>query len=306
LIKLVKKILKLTEGILIIFLPVVIFYWILSLINLDFINPITTALGSYLEPIMAPLRSFLKLKIKYNNSHVDYFIILYAIFIVMLAYILNFIGKGLSFLENTIDKVKLNIKKQERARMVEQERFEQKRELDKNNNFYVALKIIKHQPKETYLLKSSDEDVFSVGLVDSYETSIQKFCTKFSGRLYGKIVNSKNVYGIIFDDVNKLLDYLSALHPRIIEINKGMLDLNIKFEYKIACHCSYSDASADIDFDILNKIINLCGVNDILLSELLKCKLENYEYSKKFRIFSRGIYLIKDKQVDLFKLGFEE
>ena len=99
------------------------------------------------------------------------------------------------------------------------------------------------------------------------------------------------------------MQFLPYLTERIEEINKGMLDLNVKFSYKTACHCSITDASAGVDFNITSKILNLCGDKEILLSELLKNRLDLTE-NKNFKLNSRGIYLIKDKQMDVFKIQF--
>jgi len=50
--------------------------------------------------------------------------------------------------------------------------------------------------------------------------------------------------------------------------------------------------------------LNLCGDKEILLSEILKSRLGIIE-NKNFKLYSRGIYLIKDKQMDVFKFKLD-
>jgi len=306
LIKLVKSLFKLAEGLLVIFLPLVIFYWTLSLIDIDIIKPITAIAGAVIEPLMIPFKSFIKYRVKYNNVNVDYSVLIFAGMIVLSAYVLNICGHILTYMEKIAEKIKNKIKEQEQLIIKAQEKKEYVKELNKNKTIYVALKLIKQEPKEAYLIQNEGDDLFSVGLVDSYENSIINICTKFSAKIFGNVGGAKNVHGFIFDDVDKFLEYLPFLKDRIEEINSGMLDLNVKFDYKAACHCSYSDVSSDVDFEILNRIINLCGIGEIYLSELLKRRLDVMDTIKGFNFFSRGVYLIKDKQVDLFRLQFEK
>ena len=115
-------------------------------------------------------------------------------------------------------------------------------------------------------------------------------------------MNNLNSY--IFTDINKFVAFLLFFKERVEEVNKGMQDLNIKFDYKIACHCSFSDASTSVDFEITSKILNLCHPKDILVSELLQNRLTLSE-NNNIKLFSRGIYLMNDKQMDVFKLKFD-
>lgn len=299
-IKFLKSLSKLIEGLLFLFLPVVLLYWSLTLINLDIVKPFISILGSFIDPLILPFKGFIEYSIQYDADYtVNYTILFFAVIILCTAFLFTLIGRILIFIEKIMDKINKKVKMQEKLRKKQEEKKSYLNEMQKNNTVYVILKLTKNQPKESYLIKGEGDDFFSVGLVDSYESSLKNVYKKFLGKTYGN-TGGTEISNYIFTDINKFLEYLPFFMERIEEVNKGMLDLNIKFDYKIACHCSYSDASAPIDFDITSNILNLCGNREILLSELLKSRLEIIE-EKKFKLYSRGIYLIKEKQMDVFK-----
>lgn len=305
--KYLKGLCQLISGILFILLPVVIFYWSLTLVNLEFIKPLVAVLASFIDPILAPVKPYILYAHNYETFSVDYTILIFAGLLLILAFVFVGIGNIFDFIDELIDEIKLKLKKRELIKRKEEERQEYLNELGKNKTIYVILKLIKNTPKESYLIKDSGEDFFSVGLVDSYENSLSDLYKKFFAKYHGHIGDYNDTHGYIFNDINRFLSYLNFFAARVEEVNKGMLDLNIKFDYKIACHCSISDASADVDFEITSKILNLSGNREILLSELLKSRLEIMEKSEnnQFKLLSRGIYLIKDKQIDVFKLQYD-
>lgn len=297
---------RLIEGFLYIFLPLVVLYWSLNLVSFDFIKPLVSILGIIMDPLINPFKSYLQFKIQYDSFAIDYTILLFAGIVLATALMFTIISKILNFIDNIIESIKLSMINKEKLRRKIQEKEEFIKEVIKNNTLYVILKITKNQPTESYLVKNNVNDFFSVGLVDSYETSISKIYTKFAAQEYKNISKEENNNYYIFNEIDKLLEFFPFFIKRIDEVNKGMLDLNIKFEYKIACHCSISDTSADVDFEITSKILNLCGNEEILISELLKSRIETLDphITEKFKLLSRGIYLIKEKQIDVFKIKF--
>lgn len=302
-IKLLKNLNKLIEGILFLILPVVIFYWALSLVNLDFVKPFIVGLGSIIDPLMSPFKDFVHYTVDYDTFTVDYSILLFAGLILAAALTLTLLGHILNFIDIIIEKIQFKIKLSEDLRKKQEEKQEFINEIKKNNTFYVIVKLTRLEPKDSYLLKSENDDFFSVGLIDSYESSLANIYKKYSAKLHTNGgYNNFNTY--IFNDIGKVLEFLPFFMNRVEEVNKGMLDLNIKFDYKIVLHCSYSSTSAPVDIEIASKILNLCDNKEILLSEILKNRLDIIE-NPKYRLYSRGIYLINDKQMDVFKLKLE-
>lgn len=291
---------KFIEGILFIIVPVIVFYWSLSLVKLDIVKPLIAILGSVIEPFVFPFRPFITYVVDYDNFSVDYTVLFFAGIILCAAFVFTINGFILNFIDEKIEESVIEHKNKERLKQVEEEKQEYIKEVNRNKTIFVILKLIKNKPHASYLIKEDESDFFSGGLVESYENSISTAYLKYGGTSYK---NTDDYRYFIFTDLSRFLEYLPFLMNRVEEVNKGMLDLNIRFDYKIACHCAYSDGSADTDFEITSKILNLCDSKEILLSELLKNRLDLRE-NKNFKLFSRGIYLINDKQMDVFKLQY--
>ena len=304
-IKFIKALFKLIEGILFILIPVVILYWTLTLVNLDIVKPFVAILSEYIDPLVAPFRSYIQYSVTYdNNFTINYTILFFAGVVLVIAFMFTLIGHILNFVDRIVDKMKLKLKEKEKLRKKQEEKQNFINEIQKNNTVYVILKLIRNQPTDSYLIKKEDSDFFSNGLVESYENSLLNAYKKYSGKTYGNVGGINNLNSYIFTDINKFIAFLLFFKERVEEVNKGMQDLNIKFDYKIACHCSFSDASTSVDIEITSKILNLCNPRDILVSELLQNRLTLSE-NNNIKLYSRGIYLMNDKQIDVFKLKFD-
>jgi len=302
LLKYIRNFFKFIEGLLYIYLPVVIFYWSLTLINLDVVKPFTSILGSLIDPLIEPWKWLISTKVDFEGFTIDYTILFYAGIVLVTALIFTMIGKILIKIENLTNLIANKIKQKEFLLKKRLEKEEQIKVINKNKTIFLILKLVKSQAKESYLVREGQDDFFSVGLVESYENSLLNDFKKFEGKEY-KMELPHLEKAMIFTDLDRLIEFFPFFERRIEDVNKGMLDLNIKFDYKISCHCSVSEASAEIDFEITSNILNLCGTREILMSEMLKNRLDLLQ-NPKFKMFSRGIYLIKDKQMDVFKFKY--
>jgi hypothetical protein len=300
-----KSVNKLIEGILFLFLPIVVFYWSLTLLNIALVHPILSILGYFIDPIMKPIKSFLMLKVMNDGQIVDYTILLFAMFILCLALFCTVNGHILEYIQKSFDEVDKKQKEKEFLLKQEEERQDYINEINRNNTIFVTLKLIKSEAIESYLRRDDSNDPFSIGIIDSYEKSIKTCHEKFGGQSFNDLLGMTDMICSVFANQDKFLEYIPFLINKIHEINKGMMDLNVKFDYKLAAHCSYSDLNAQTDFEMTSKILNLCGNKEIYISEPLKNKLELIKNSN-FKLYSRGIYFIKDKQVDVYKFQYED
>lgn len=299
----IKSLNKLVEGLLFLVLPVIVFYWALTLLSPNIVAPFVAILGGIFNPVIDPFRPYITYKVNYDNMTVDYTVLLFAFLVMFTAFLCTINGHILNFIEKISKKAAAKQKEQEIIKQREVERQEYINEINKNKTIYTVLKLTKNAPNESYLIKEDGSDFFSQGIVDSYEKTIKDAYLKYEGIHKTNKTDEENANCFIFYDIEKFLNYLVYLQDKVEEVNKGMLDLNVRFDYQVACHCSYSDASAEIDFDITSKILNLSANKEILLSELLTNRLNLLE-DKYFNLLSRGIYLLNDKQIDVFRIEF--
>lgn len=297
-----KTINKLIEGILWLYLPFVLIFWALSPIDFALIKGLRALLSVFIQPLITVLENNFEFSYSFEGSDITYTPLVLA-GLVMLAIVSTIINaKTLDFIDNNI--LKFRMKMTQQAILSEKEKKQQSfnEELEKNKVIYVMLKILKTQRHDEYLVKN-DDSAFSVGLIDSYQTSIVKLAEKFSGKEYKNFDAGADTYSFVFADVESFLQYFKVLRKRVTEINKGTADLNSVFNYKIACSCSYSLVTADTDLSITHKLLNLCAESEILITQTLKDKINLYNNSFKLKVEPKGLYMLNEHQVDVHRLN---
>ena len=294
---------KFIEGILWLYLPLVFIYWALTPLTFSFIPAFRDFIGKVIAPAISFLDSQFNFKYSYEDSSFSYTPLVLAGVVVLSISITILVAKLLNIFDTMIRKTKLKISSLSLQKEKEKENQSFLKELDRNKYIYVMLKIIKIQQHEEYLVRNED-NAFSAGLLDSYETSIVNLARKFSGKEYGTFDAGPDVHNLIFSDVEKFLQYLKFLNKRIQEINKGTAELNAIFSCQIASICGYSTATIDTDLSLVSKILNLCSKDDVLITDTLKHKIEALNTNINIKLEPKGIYLLNQVEVDVFTLKF--
>jgi len=301
--KFLKTLIKIFEGILWLYLPVVIFYWILLPVEFPFIKALKSFIGIFIEPLLVPLNSNFDFIFRYEDQEIGYGVLVLAGLVIFVILLAMASVKIIEVLEGRIFHLKIKIGQQERQKIKEQELKVIQEELNKNKVIFAMLKIIKKQEHEEYLVKA-DDSPFSVGLVDSYQTSLVNLAQKFSGNEYTNFNAGPDTYNFVFNDEERFLQYLKFLGQRMDEINKGTADLNTVFSFEIACSCGYSLVTAEADFSILAKILKLCGDKEILVTEKLKNKISGVKGFSGIKIAPKGLYMLDNHHLDVYLLQF--
>lgn len=292
---------KLIEGILWLYLPLVLIYWTLTPIEFSFFKGIKGLLSVFIEPLLLSLDSNFDFILSFEGSDISYTPLILAGVILICIILTIFNAKLLDFIEDSF--LQLKIKMNQKALQKDREKKHQSfyEELEKYKIIYLMLKIIKTQKHEEYLVKKED-NAFSDGLIGSYQTSIANLAEKFSGKPYKDFDAGSDTYSFVFTDLEGVLQYIKVLSQRIKEINKGTSDLNCVFNYEIAASCSYSLISADADLSVTSKVLKLCSNSEILITETLKNKIQNSDKTFKVKLEPKGIYMLGESQVDVHRL----
>ncbi len=301
--KFLKTLIKIFEGLLWLYLPLVILYWVIMPVEFSFIKALRGFLGIFIEPLLLPLNSNYDFVFKYDNQGLSYSALVLAGLVIVTALLAMASVKLIEIIEENIFQLKIKMSRREIEKEKEKEVQSVQEELNKNKIIYLILKIIKAQEHEEYLVKA-DDSPFSIGLVDSYQTSIVNLAQKFSGKEYTKFNAGTDIYNFIFTDEERLLQYLKFLRQRINEINKGTAELNTTFSYEVACSCGYSLVTADTDLSVTSKILKLCGDREVLITEVLKNKISRLKDLFDIKIAPKGLYMLDEHQVDIHLLSF--
>jgi len=289
------------EGALLFFVPVVILYWILATTDIPALSPITNLLGQFLSPLLNFTRGFVNYKIHFNGDVIDS-VPLFLSFIVLLFSFLFFIaGRVLSHLDDALYVVQTKAKADEIRRHSEKTKIKFLEELAKNKVVYFVLKFRKKDSSFSYLYQE-DDDPFSEGIFNNLINGAVDYSNHFSGKRWKGEGNTQDDYKFLFYNITDAIDYAFYINNKVQEINKDILDMSKKLHYKIACHCSYSELTADKDFAVTERIIELCGENEILVSTLFKNKYNALKEETNIKFDSKGIYNVNEEQIEVFHL----
>ncbi len=301
-IKHLKTIIKILEGLMWLYLPIIMIYWAVSLIELNAINPLKAALGVLVIPLVIIIDKYFNFQFTFNGTEADYTPVILAGSVVAFAMLLILSIKVLDFIEENLERAKIQFLEQKEKKTLAQKRESQLRELSKNKILYVMLELKKIQQHDTYLINNGG-DSFTVGLIDSYENTIKNIAKNFSGSEYKDFDAGEGIVNFFFTDTEQFLLYLHYLNEKIAEINKGTADdLNTIFTYAVACNCSYNLTTAKTDLHLTKKILNLVGKEEIFITSVLRQKLENLKTDISMKFESKGLYILDNKDFDLYGL----
>ncbi len=304
-IKYIKTFVKIFEGLMWLYLPVVMIYWSLSLIELNAIIPLKATIGVIIMPLVIIIDKYFDFQFVFRNTEVDYTPVILAGAVTVSALLAMFASNVLDFIEEKLEIARIEILKQKEIKTKAKEKKMMAQELNRNKILYVMLKLKKVQRHETYLI-NNDKDSFTVGLIDSYENTIKNIAKNFSGKEYKGFDAGSEVSNFVFTDTEQFLLYLHYLNEKVKEINKGTADdLNTIFSYGVACSCSQDFATVKTDFQLTGKILNLVGSEEIFITSILKQKLKNLDTDINMKFESKGVYILDNKDFDIFKLKLE-
>lgn len=297
-----RTITKLLEGAMWLYLPIVMIYWSLTLIKLNAIAPLQAFVGVVVQPLTTIIDKYFDLQFTFNGDEVDYTPLVLIIIITVLAFMLILTSKTLDFVDEKLEKAKIEILKHKEKKAREKQKELELQELERHKVLYVMLRLDQIRKHESYLV-NSDEDPFSRGLIDSYKSTIINMATNFSGKEYREYETSPDTSSFLFTDTERFLLYLRFLNNKIAEINKGIEDdLNTHFSYSIACNCSYDTSTAKTDLQLVEKILNLVGKEEIFITSTLKQKLENLNTDIDMKFDAKGLYILDEINFDIYKV----
>ncbi len=300
-----KTINKLIEGLLWLYLPLVLFYWIITPVSFSPVLALRGYLAVIIEPLIIALDNNFNFSFFYADEDISYTPLVLAGLVVLAAIATIVNAKILDVIEEIAIKFKIKIDQKTLQSKKEKEKQNFQEELARNKTIFLALKVIKVQKHEEYLVKS-DDGPFSAGLIESYQTSIVSLAKKFSGKEYTKFEASPDVYNFIFTDEERFLQYLKYLDRRIKEINKGTAELNNVFNYEIACSCGYSMVTAEKDFALTGSMLKLCAHDETLITDTLKNKLQAFNDKFNLKFHPKGLYILNEQNVEVHKLKINE
>ncbi|EKE02717.1 MAG: hypothetical protein ACD_20C00342G0001 [uncultured bacterium] len=296
-----KGLVKLIEALSLFLVPVVVFYWFLTLVNLQAIKPLIAILGQIFLPFLSFIKTFTSFEVQYEEVMVDFapFVLAGALVAIFLVF---------SGLEKILDSTELAMKKRKKKIQEALEREQQDlqrmkylEELARNKVTYLTLKFRQKETENAYLYVGR-EDIFGEGILGTLINDMLNKSKDHNGKKTNTFPDEDGTYSFIFYNLTDAIDYAFFVHNKVMEINKEVLDLSKRFHYGIACHCAYCESTEKTNLDVTKKFLNLGGENEIIVSELFKKKYDEHKEATNLVFESKGIYNIDSSQAEVFEL----
>ncbi|MDD3012820.1 MAG: hypothetical protein PHC34_03880 [Candidatus Gastranaerophilales bacterium] len=292
---------KFIQAILLFILPLILFYWFLIVMNLAVLKPFVAILGYVLDPFIATVRTFIHYELAYNGVKVDFTPLLSGGVILVFYFVFSMFDNLFNTVDKTFKKTQEMIKDTEIKKQQEQIRKNYLEVLAQNKIIYLVLKLRTNETSSAYLFNKED-DIFSEGITNTVLTNIIEASEKYESKRYKDFKGKDNTYNFIFYSITDAIDYSFYIYNKVIEANKNVIDPSTRVCFTIACNCSYSEDSADNEFEIAGKMLNLGGDSEIIASELFKEKYKALKEETNLRFESKGIYEVDNKQLEIFQI----
>jgi hypothetical protein len=296
-----KTIVKIIEAILLLMIPLAMFYWFFSSINLYYIKPFAAILGIIFEPAIALIRPYFHYQGVYNDVIINFDPFFLALVLIALFFIFSGAEKALDNLEELFEHTSNRVKRNKEKKQAELFKIKHMEEMERNKITYMVLKFKKKETKSAYLY-SRNSDLFSGGLFNTMINDAIAKSKDYKGK-YEKNENGENVtYNFVFSNIDDAIDYAFYINSKTKDINKEVLDQGEKLYYSVVCHCSQTEVTANSDHEMLRKMLTFGGDNEILVSELFKNTYEALKEESNLLFRSKGIYIMNNAEVEIFTL----
>lgn len=297
-----KGFIKLIEALSLFLVPVVVFYWFLTLVNLQVVKPFIAIIGQLLLPFLSFIKAFTSFEVQYEEVMVDFAPFVLAGILVAIFLVFSGLEKLLDNLELAMEKRKKEVQKALELEHQELQKIKYLEELARNKVTYLSLKFRQKETENAYLYVGR-EDIFGEGILGTLINDMLNKSKDYNGKKVSEFPNEDGTYNFIFYNITEAIDYAFFVNNKVMEINKEVLDLSKRFHYGIACHCYYSESTEKTNLEVTKKFLNLGGENQIIVSELFKKKYDALKDTTNLVFASKGIYNIEDFQAEVFSIG---
>lgn len=296
----IKYFFKFLQIIILFIIPAIVTYWVLNLIELNFLNGITSLLGMLLDPLIG----FFNMFFHYEMEHAGYMIDFTPMALVLFLFIVFLIAGQL---EKIIESTRLAIiEGQERTRQ-KTEREEQQQiqndfidSLGKNKVHYLLIKFNKHDTALSYLSNAfGDEEKDNIA--NDIIKNILSTSKKLGSTHYNRLYDETDIFNFIFYDIDSALRFAKYLQQEVKKQAAELIKIGANIEFAGVLHCTMSEYSSNTDLPVMEKVVNLAETNEILATELYKNKAELF-HNANVQFTTKGIYALNGKRSEIYSV----
>lgn len=294
--RILSGLLKVIGGILILLIPIILFYWVLATINLEPLKGFVGFLSSFISPIVGILVPIIKVKpLNVADFSIDLIKPIFCLILLLLSIALNLAAKGINYFDNSVNFVQAKTKVHIVQKQKELEAKEAEKRLMENSIGYVVVKCKSQTTSSAYLASSglSSEDIKNM------------FMEHFNRYTYLDAELQKDstdeVYNLIFHEITSCISYALTLQENVAKLNKDLDKAGIKLHTTIGIYSTTPKDSRTQAFFVANKVCNLCSPGEITCSKDVKSIFEKDRGEHNLKFTSKGMYDL-GTEVEIFLL----
>lgn len=292
--RLLQTTLQAIAGILILTIPIILVYWVLSVIAIEPLSFITDFLGIFVRPFTNIVTALVGEKsVVISGFNVDLAPFFLCALILCLVIALSVLAKFLHGLRNSLNFVQAKTDVHVAKRQREMEKMQEEKKLFQNTIAFVVVRYKTQTTSSAYLVSSglSETDVKNM------------FLEPFNRYMYLDAQLHKgstdNNFQLLFEDVPNSVTFVLTLMENLINVNKSLDKAGIKQLVTAGVYCTTPEESKDEAFRIANKVCNLAAPGEVSCSREVKDIFERDRSDHNLRYISRGMYDL-GQEVEIF------
>lgn len=283
--RLLESLIQAIAALVILIIPLVIVYWVLSTLAIEPIAFITKFLGSFLEPPISILRGMLgDRSFNVYEFEVDLIPLFFSAILLVVSIALTAVAKVLESFRSSLNFVKAKTKVHIVQKQREEEKLEEEKKLLKNTNGFVVVRYKTQTTSSAYLTSSglSPSDI-----KDMFMEYFNKY-TYLDAEL-SKESKDDNLF-LIFDDVPGSLIYTLQLQDNMVKLNQQLDKAGTKLIVTCGIYCAPATESRSDLLFVTNKICNLAAPGEVTCSRAVKDIFEKDRADSTLFFISKGMY----------------
>lgn len=297
----IKSLIKFIQALILIIIPFVLFYWLLTLINLEFLKPMVAFFAYFMNPVLSLVPPVFQYKIKYDNEFVSLIPLVFTIMSTLIAVGLAFLHSFLEGMETTVKAAHTHIKQAEQTSKVKKIVDQKNKILTQHRIIYVLLSIKKKENQSTHLYEKVADNL-EKNYIKSIMSKIASKAADFRHERYKEEEKNEHTVCLVFYNTTEATDFAFAALAALGKANKELANTGLNYTLSVAFHCSTTIQNAPLEFAVASKIMNLAGDNEFYTSEIFKNKYEATTSKTNVKFIPRGTYMIHGRQEDVFQL----
>lgn len=296
--ELIKNILQFLQIIILFIIPFITIYWTLVQVNLPSFIGIQAILSMIFDPIIAFLGSIYNFNTTYQGKTINMSAFVAIFILLVIFYIFTTLIKIIEFLEQKIASIEAfkKIRNEEKIQKQITDKYIEK--MKENKVCFLIVEFFSTKNSISYLFEDPNENESKLPVAE-----IIDYAANYQGKLINKKedTDSQN-YMFVFYNNEEVLNYAFYLEKNIKNLKTEFINVGVDINFKIAIDCAINETQTGKIIKLLEKMINLAGINQIICTSLFSEKYKALGENPKIKFNHKGLYSIFDQKHELFDI----